>query len=304
MTGAAVSAVPEFRAGGTDLSERRRSGISQGPLVDLTPSADMVGVEWSPDGAARIGAMASVASIAADARIGAAYPGLAAAAAALATPQIRNVATLGGNLAQRTRCWYFRNPHFACLKKGGETCPARTGNHLWGVAFDSNPCVAPHPSTLGAALLAYHAAVDTNMRRIAVGPLLDGGPEGKADNALARGEIITSVSLPSPLAGERALYKRAIGREHAEWPLVEVVARAVVSDGVIRFVRLVAGGVAPAPLRLVAVEKALEGGPAAPVAILDAVVHCADGEKLLPATGYKVDLMKGLVRDLMEALVR
>jgi xanthine dehydrogenase YagS FAD-binding subunit len=306
MNGAALSidSLPEFRAGGTDLSERRRSGVSRGPLIDLTPTVEMIGVHWSPEGAARIGSMSSVSSIAADKQIEAAYPGLAAAAAGLATPQIRNVATLGGNLAQRTRCWYYRNPHIACLKKGGATCPARAGNHLFGLAFDSNPCVAPHPSTLGAALLAYDAAVDTNMRRIAIAPLLDGGSEGKADNALARGEIITSVSLPPPLAGERALYKRAISREHAEWPLVEVVARAVVSDGVIRLVRLVAGGVAAAPLRLVAVEKALEGGPAAPAAILDAAAHCADGAKLLPATAYKVDLMKGLVRDLMEALVR
>ena len=85
---------------------------------------------------------------------------------------------------------------------------------------------------------------------------------------------------------------------------VEVVARAVVSDGTIRFVRLVAGGVAVVPVRLSAVEKALEGGPATPAAILDAAGHCAEGAKLLPATAYKVDLLKGLVRDLMEALVR
>src|SRR5260370_29314701 len=156
MSGAAagIEPLPEFRAGGIDLSERRRSGISKGPLIDLTPSAEMIGVSWSPEGAARIGSMESVTSIAADRRIEAAYPGLAAAASDLATPQIRNVATLGGNLAQRNRCWYYRNPHFACLKKGGETCPARTGNHLWGVAFDSNPCVAPPPRTLGAPWLA------------------------------------------------------------------------------------------------------------------------------------------------------
>ena len=206
--------------------------------------------------------MTDIASIAADAAIAAAYPGLAAAAAGLATPQIRNVATLGGNLAQRSRCWYYRNPHFACLKKGGAGCTARTGNHLWGVAFDLNPCIAPHPSTLGAALLAYDAAIDTTMRRVAVGPLLDGGPAGNADNGLAPGEIIKSVELLAPLAGERALYKRAISRTHAEWPLVEVVARAVVSDGRLDFVRVVAGGVAPTPLRLPRVETAAEGAPA------------------------------------------
>jgi xanthine dehydrogenase YagS FAD-binding subunit len=304
MNGAAASGDPgpEFRAAGTDLSERRRSGVSKGPLIDLTPSPDMIGVHWNSDGAARIGAMTDIASIAADAAIAAAYPGLAAAAAGLATPQIRNVATLGGNLAQRSRCWYYRNPHFACLKKGGAGCPARTGNHLWGVAFDSNPCIAPHPSTLGAALLAYDAAVDTTMRRVAVGALLDGGPAGNADNALAPGEIIKSVELLAPLAGERALYKRATSRTHAEWPLVEVVARVVVSDGRLHCVRVVAGGVAPTPLRLSQVETAAEGAPATLATVADAAEHCAGGATL-PATAYKIGLLKGLLRDLLGALV-
>ncbi len=100
-------------------------------------------------------------AIAADAQIVRAYPGLAAAAGGLATPQIRHLATVGGNLAQRSRCWYFRNPHFDCFKKGGSDCPSRAGNHLYGVAFDLGPCVAPHPSTLAAALLAYDATVAT-----------------------------------------------------------------------------------------------------------------------------------------------
>jgi xanthine dehydrogenase YagS FAD-binding subunit len=306
MSGAAVGEdpAPEFRAAGTDLSERRRSGVSKGPLIDLIASPELVGVHWSAEGAARIGAMTSVASIAADARLAAAYPGLAAAAGGLATPQVRSVATLGGNLAQRSRCWYFRHPHIACLKKGGASCPARAGNNLWGVAFDSSPCVAPHPSTLGAALIAYDATVDTNMRRIDAGPLLDGGPEGAADNALARGEIIQSVALQTPRAGERAVYKRAISRAYAEWPLVEVVARAVVSDGRFHFVRVVAGGVAPAPIRLPAVEAAAEGAPATSATVAEAAAHCADGAKLLPATAYKIDLLRGLLRDLMEALIR
>src|SRR6202000_291503 len=106
----------------------------------------------------------SIATIAADPRLGAAYPGLTAAAAGLATPQIRQVATLGGNLAQRSRCWYYRDPHIACFKKGGSSCPAREGNHLYGVAFDLGPCVAPHPSTLAAALLAYDATITTDRR--------------------------------------------------------------------------------------------------------------------------------------------
>src|SRR5207249_12135769 len=118
------------------LSERRRSGISRGPLIDLETSPDTVGMEWKADGAARIGALTTIAGIAGDRKIAAGYPGLAAAAVGLATPQIRHLATLGGNTAQRSRCWYFRNPQVACLKKRSSACPARDGNHLHSVAFD------------------------------------------------------------------------------------------------------------------------------------------------------------------------
>ena len=100
----------EFRAAGTDLSERRRSGVSSGPLIDLSAAPDTIGVTWGADGAATIGALTSIAAIAADPRIMAAYPGIAASALGLATPQVRHLATLGGNLAQRSRCWYFRDP--------------------------------------------------------------------------------------------------------------------------------------------------------------------------------------------------
>jgi xanthine dehydrogenase YagS FAD-binding subunit len=106
----------EIRAGGTDLSERRRSGVSRGEIIDLDPTAEMTEIAWNQMGAARIGALVSIATIAADTRLRQAYPGLVAAAAGLATPQIRTIATLGGNLAQRTRCWYYRNPHLRCLK--------------------------------------------------------------------------------------------------------------------------------------------------------------------------------------------
>jgi xanthine dehydrogenase YagS FAD-binding subunit len=303
MTTASMTApAAEFRAAGTDLSERRRSGVSRGPLIDIA-TADR-GVTWRDDGAASIGALTTIAAIAADQRIKAAYPGLAASAQGLATPQVRHLATLGGNLAQRSRCWYFRNPHIACLKKGGDTCPARTGNHLYGVAFDLGDCVAPHPSTMGAALLAHDAHVVTNYRNgLTIVELLGDGSNGKADHALAAGEMITSIVLPTPLAAERAAYKRAISRTYAEWPLVEVCARVVIADGVFRVARLAAGGIAPVPLRLVDCETALQDKPANAATIADAARLATSGAKPLPMTGYKLDLLEGLVRDVLEKLV-
>jgi xanthine dehydrogenase YagS FAD-binding subunit len=307
MSAAAMTtlAAPEFRAAGTDLSERRRIGVSRGPLIDIAAGGDasITSITWAADGAATIGALATIATIAADTRIKNAYPGISASAHGLATPQIRHLATLGGNLAQRSRCWYFRKPHIDCLKKGGADCPARSGNHLYGVAFDLGPCVAPHPSTMAAALLAYDARIVTDRRSgLSIRDLLGDASNGRADHALGPGEMIKQIVLGVPLAGERALYKRAISRTYAEWPLVELCARAVVADGVFKFVRLGAGGIAPVPLRLQASEAALERKPANAAAIVEAVRQATVGAKPLPMTGYKLDLLSGLVRDLLEQL--
>jgi xanthine dehydrogenase YagS FAD-binding subunit len=293
----------EFRAAGTDLSERRRSGVSTGPLMDIVPASDITGMHWGADGTLRIGAYSTIASIAADKQIAAAYPGIAASAQGLATPQIRHLATLGGNLAQRSRCWYYRNPNIACLKKGGTECPARDGNHLYGVAFDLGPCVAPHPSTMAAALLAYDATIITYQRSgLSISDILGDGSNGTADHALLPGEMIRGIELPAPRKGERALYKRAISRSFAEWPLVEVCARAVVVDGTFQFLRLSAGGVAPVPLRLKAAEAALQGKVANALNIAVAVKLAVSGAKPLPMTGYKLDLLAGVVQDLLEKL--
>jgi xanthine dehydrogenase YagS FAD-binding subunit len=301
-TSATIDMAPEFRAAGTDLSERRRTGVSKGPIIDLVLPGDN-GIIWGGDGAATIGAFATIADIAADRRIADAYPGVSATAAGLATPQIRHLATLGGNLAQRSRCWYFRNPHIACLKKGGSDCPARSGNHLYSVAFDLGPCVAPHPSSMAAALLAYEATVTTDRRKgLSIGELLGDGSNGRADHALQAGETIRSVALPAPLSGERARYKRAISRSYAEWPLVEVCARAVIADGAFKFVRIAAGGIAPVPLWLRASEAALAGRPPSEATIANAAKLAVDGAKPLPMTGYKLELLSGLVRDLLTQL--
>jgi len=294
-------AVAEFRAAGTDLSERRRSGVSTGPLIDI--ASGQRGISWGEDGAVTIGALTTIAAIAGDARLGAAYPGIAASAGGLATPQVRTLATLGGNLAQRSRCWYFRNPRIDCLKKGGSTCPARSGNHLYGVAFDLGPCVAPHPSTMAVALLAYDARIWTERREgLTIAELIGDGSDGRADNALLPGETITKIVLPAVPAGERAAYKRAIGRAHAEWALVEVCARAEIVDGTFRLVRLAGGGIAPIPLRLTACEGLLQGKPANAAVIAEAAKEAVSGARPLPMTAYKLDLLQGLVRDILERL--
>jgi xanthine dehydrogenase YagS FAD-binding subunit len=299
---APAQAVAEFRAAGTDLSERRRSGVSTGPVIDI--ASGQCGISWGEDGSATLGALTTIAAIAADARLDAAYPGITSSARGLATPQVRNLATLGGNLAQRSRCWYFRNPHIDCLKKGGSTCPARSGNHLYGVAFDLGPCIAPHPSTMAVALLAYDARITTERRDgLTIAELIGDGSNGRADHSLLPGEMITKIVLPALPTGERAAYKRATSRTHAEWALVEVCARVEIADGTFQLVRIAGGGIAPVPLRLTACERMLQGKPANAAVIAEAAKHATAGAKPLPMTAYKLDLLQGLVRDILEQLV-
>lgn len=202
-TFAAAAATPgEYRAGGTDVSERRRTGRSTGGIVDLTGLPGLTQITPTPAGGVRIGALVNLERVARELTD---YPALAATAAALATPEIRAVATLSGNLLQRTRCAYYRNPAFTCSKSGGTGCPARGGLALHGVADDRGPCAAPHPSSIGMALLTYDAVVE-----VADGPtrsvtaLFGDGSDGSRDHQLGDREILTAAVLPAPLVGERA----------------------------------------------------------------------------------------------------
>src|SRR5262249_35440514 len=197
---------------------------------------ELRGVTWRADGTARIGAPTTVAEIADDARLRAAYPALTAVAASLATPQIRTVGTVGGNLLQRNRCWYYRNAHFSCYQTGGEICPARTGVNLYSVVIDQGPCVAPHPSSLAMVLLAYDATLDVHARGpLAIGALYGDGSDPPRAPLRTDREVLPAVDLPAPVGGERSAHQRVPGRAGAEWPLVEAVARLTLSDTTITF---------------------------------------------------------------------
>jgi len=291
----------ELRAGGTDLLARNDRGRARGPLIDLQGVPELHGVTWRHGGAGRLGAMTTIAEIADDDRLRAAYPALPLAAAQLATPQIRATATIGGNLLQRNRCWYYRNPHFACHQTGGDTCPARTGVNLYSAVIDQGPCVAPHPSSLATVLLAYDATVAVHTRGpVALADLYGDGSDPTRDHTLADHEVLLAVDLPAPVTGERAAYQRVAARSGADWPLVEAAARLVLSGPTITFAVVVAGGVARTPVRLTDVEAALVGRPATSetchAASAHAIARCAP----LSQTGYKVGLLRDTTLDVLE----
>lgn len=292
----ALAATGEYRAGGTDLQERRHKGIAEGPLVDLRdlPGLDTVvpqGTGWS------IGAKVRVADVAGHPELRR-YPALVASAGALATPAIRAVGTVGGNLLQRVRCWYYRNPTQNCLKKGGDMCLARAGDHLFHSCFDRGACLAPHPSTLALAFLVQEATVTTSRGSVSMAQLLGDGTDPRRENRLETGELLLSVQLPEPWPGEKGAYFRAISRARAEWPLVECAVRLSVVDGKIAAAAVAIGGVATIPLRLPKVEAALLGQLAGPGA-LNAALLATDGAKPPPMTAYKVKLLAPTVRDTL-----
>ncbi|MEE2828958.1 MAG: FAD binding domain-containing protein, partial [Myxococcota bacterium] len=264
----------EIRAGGTDVLVRRKLGIARGDLVDLRdlPGLDRVedlsavpedrgeqasgGVQAG--GRMRLGALVRIAGLLADERLSA-WPLLLEAARSI-PPQIRHQATVGGNLLQRVRCWYFRHPDFPCLKKGGGICFARIGDHHQHSCFDLGPCLAPHPSTLGTALVALDALAEVGGgQALPLVDLLDSGGDQRREHGLEPGQVLTGIVLPEPWVGGRSGWSRTASQPKGAWPSVEVAVQIALDGGRIRAARVVAGAVAIRPLRMTAVEEAISG---------------------------------------------
>jgi xanthine dehydrogenase YagS FAD-binding subunit len=294
----------ELRAGGTDVSARHRAGIAAGPFVDLRGIPELHGIDWQ-HGSARIGALTTVAEVAGDAGLREKYPALTSTAGALATPQIRAAGTLGGNLLQRNRCWYYRNPRFSCFQTGGDSCPARTGLNLYSTIIDQGPCVAPHASSIAMALIGYDAvAVVHGSDRMPVRELYGDGSDPARDHLLVPGEVLAAVEMPAPLPGERAAYHRAISRFEAEWPLVESVARVTMNGPSITFASVAVGGVARTPLRLPEVAEALVGREATAEVLFAAASAALHRCAPLTQTAYKRNLLRDTVLEVLERVTR
>ena len=288
------------RAGGTDLQERLRSHNASPQLVDLLGVRGFAGIDVRADGA-RIGAGTKMSVVASE--LAERYPALAISAGGLATPQIRAQGTIGGNLTQHTRCWYYRHPQLDCYKSGGSGCPARTGRHLYGVVFDRSECVHPHPSSIGMALLAYDANIAlASGGEMSVADLFGDGTDPTRDHLLPDGEIISSILMPAAWPDERAAYFRSISRFEAEWPLVECVVRARIGGGRVAACGIGLGGVATVPLRMTAAEAVLTGETLDDETIAAVAAVCAEGANPLPETGYKVDLIVATVRETLQRL--
>lgn len=288
-------------AGGTDLLTLIKSDIAMpDALIDIKRIAELDNRIETTDQGTTIGALATLAQMEHDPAIQTIFPALASAAGQAATPQLRNMATIGGNVLQRPRCWYFRDKDISCWLKGGDSCPARDGENSHHAIFQGNPCVAVHPSDSAAALIAYDAQVrirgEAGERTVPIGDFFTlPTDEHRRENTLGPGELILGFTLPAPVAGAHSVYLKAMDRKTWAFALVGVAVSVTVVQGTITDARVVLGGVAPISRRITAVELALRG--AAPGTALFARVAALALEDAQPLrhNAYKVDLARTLI---------
>jgi xanthine dehydrogenase YagS FAD-binding subunit len=291
-----------YLAGGTDLLTLMKREIDTPErLVDLKRLPELTdGIVDTGDGV-EIGALATLTELERHPLIRASYPALAEAAAIAATPQLRNMATIGGNLLQRPRCWYFRDEHVRCWLRGGDTCYAREGENQHHALFQPSPCVAAHPSDPATALLALDAEVTIRgsggERTVPIGEFFAPPDEKRRrETTLGAGEIVTAIRLPGFAPDERSTYRKAMDRKVWAFALVGVAARVVMEAGRVADARLVLGGVAPAPWRVPDAEAVLTGSALDDQTIERAAEAALAGAIPLARNGYKIPLATALVR--------
>ncbi|HYF64445.1 MAG TPA: FAD binding domain-containing protein [Herpetosiphonaceae bacterium] len=291
-------------AGGTDLLPLMKDGLAAPEaLVNLKRADDLRGLREDEDGL-HIGALTTLAELERSPLVRERYPALAESAAQAASPQLRAMATLGGNLLQQVRCWYYRSDA-ACWMKGGADCPARDGENQYHAIWDQSPCVAVHPSDPPAALLALGAwlriAGPAGERAIALADFLQPPAEDRrALHTLAADELIREVVLP-PAAGP-SVYIKAMDRAAWAYALVSVAAVARVDGGRLYEPRIVLGGVANTPWQPPELGALLEGQPLDEGLIRRAGELAAQGAAPLAKNGYKVALVRNLVGEALRQL--
>ncbi len=293
-------------AGGTDLLDELKSGVATAALVvDLRGVPGLAGIAKERDGL-RVGAMTRVVDLAEDAGVARDYPSLKEAALSLATPQLRNVGTVGGNLCQRPRCWYYRDPEVVCRKKGGVNCYAYQGRNKYHAIFGGSGCYIVFPSDLAPALISLGATVTIGsakgdkvipLEALYAGPAIDVTRE----TVLAKGQFLKSIFVPAPKAGAKAAYVKIKERGTWDFALVSAAVAGVVKDGALTDVSVVCGGVAPIPWRLKKAEDVLRGQPLTEALARDAAEAALKDASPLRENGYKADLVTAALKQAIRA---
>ncbi len=294
-------------AGGTDLLGCLRDQVfAAGKLVSISRLGELRGIRELADGALALGALTTISEVPQSPLVRERYPGLAQAAGDVASPQLRNQATLGGNLCQRPRCWYYRGD-FQCAKKGGDLCYAVDGENRYHAIFGGGPCYIVHPSDTAPRLVALGALVRiSGPRGDRSVPLEDFFvlPEQdlEQENVLEPGDMVTEVVLPPPRAGLKSSYRKVRERGSWDFALASIALAVELAGRRVESARVVLGGVAPVPWRSPAAEAALVGKELDASAARSAAEAAAQGAEPLEQNAYKVLLVKGIVEESLLAL--
>ncbi len=314
----AIAALPEsgqptervrVLAGGQDLlGEMKESLVTPERVVNLKTVPGIEGHEPTAEGGLRIGALTRLIDLERDEGLQGSHPMLVEAAAAVATPQIRSMGTLGGNLCQRPRCFYYRNPHSPCLKKGGTECFSYGGLNKYNAILGGGPSYIVHPSDVAPALVSYDAVFTllgpAGEREVPADSFftLPSSGEVTRENVLAANEIVTAVTLPAGREAWKATYLKVRERDSFDFALSAVALALKMNGDLIEQARLTLGGVAPKPWRCTSTEELLVGRK-----IDEETCRLAGEDALrmaepLEQNGYKVPMTQGLIRRALQAL--
>jgi len=286
-------------AGGMDLVSLMKDHIVGPDRVVNVKALDRA-IATMPDGGLKIGSAVKLVDLAEHTQVRKQYAALAHAAAEVGTPQIRNAGTVGGNLAQRPRCWYFRNEDFPCLKKGGARCFAVEGENQYHAIFGDGPCHIVHPSSLAVPLVAYGAkfrvAGSSGEREIDAGEFFQMPDRNLAgENALQPNELVTHVILPAASMAKSASYEVRYKQSH-DWPLALASVVLQMDGSRVKSARVVMGAVAPIPWRAPAAEKVLAGKTIDEGVAAEAAHAALAGAKPMSGNAYKVQIAKTAVK--------
>jgi xanthine dehydrogenase YagS FAD-binding subunit len=290
-----------FKAGGVDLLDLMKERIVAPPrLVNLRRIPGLDKIEADGKGL-RVGPLVTLAELSEHPEVNRTWTALAQAAGNAATPQIRNMATVGGNLLQRPRCWYFRNEQFPCRKKGGEICFAQEGENQYHAIFHNKLCAIVHPSATAVPLVAMGGTLeitgaDKKPREVkAEAFFVPPSVDLHRENTLQEGEVVTAIRVPRPAAAARSYYIKQYEKDSFDWPIAEVAVVLETDGDKCKNASIVLGAAAPIPYRAKDAEAALTGKPINPETAKAAAEAAMAGAEPLRNNGYKVPLFKAVV---------
>jgi xanthine dehydrogenase YagS FAD-binding subunit len=300
---------PHAIAGGQDLLTSLKAYIVRpSRVVNLKTINGLDHIEADGAGGLKIGAMATLTQLEEHPDVRAKFPGLAEAATSIATPQIRNLGTVGGNLCQRPRCWYFRLENYNCRKKGGEECYAKNGENKYNAILGGGKSNYVHPSDLAPMLVALGATVTVAgsdgkrtvpLEKFFVLP----SDDVRRETVLKEGEIVTEITVPASPVAPRSTYLKFKERDSLDFAMSAVAAAVELGpDKMIKQARLVLGGVATIPWRVPKAEAYLTGKPINDETQAEAAKIALDGAKSMGQNGYKIPLTQTLVRQALAKL--